>query len=53
MADRSTGYVVWEEWVGEGWTVRDASLDVSITQDLMLHGTWAAPPGSRCPQGRS
>ncbi|MGH2948017.1 MAG: hypothetical protein ACRDPC_17490 [Solirubrobacteraceae bacterium] len=41
-----TAYVVSEEWVGEeGWTVRDASFSVSITEDQVLHGTWGGAAG--------
>jgi hypothetical protein len=41
-----TAYVVSEEWVGEeGWTVRDASFGVSITEDQVLHGTWGGAAG--------
>src|SRR5918994_1678693 len=41
-----TAYVVSEEWLGEeGWTVRDASFGVSITEDRTLHGTWGGAAG--------
>ena len=41
-----TAHIVSEEWVGEeGWTVRDASFGVSITEDRMLNGTWGGAAG--------
>ena len=39
-ANGYTAYVVSEEWVGEeGWTVRDSSFNVVLTEDQTLHGT--------------
>ena len=41
-----TAYVVSEEWVGEqGWTVRDASFGVAITEDRVLRGSWGGAAG--------
>ena len=47
-----TAYVVSEERVGaEGWTVRDSSFNVVLTEDQVLHGTWGGAAGKPAAAG--
>lgn len=50
--NRYTAYVVSEEWVGaSGWTVRDSSFNVTLTENQTLHGTWGGAAGKPAAAG--